>query len=93
MCGTGIGMSIAANKVGGVRAALCHDVFGARKSRSHNDANVLCLGAWEITPQRAAELIDAWIDEEYDGGRHVPRLKRIAEFEQASSGKDVELDG
>jgi ribose 5-phosphate isomerase B len=93
VCGTGIGMSIAANKVAGVRAALCHDMFGVRKSRSHNDANVLCLGAWDVTPQRAEELVEAWIEESYTGGRHVPRLARIAEYEGATSAKDTDRDG
>jgi len=82
ICGTGIGMSIAANKIPGIRAALCHNPFGARKSREHNDANVLALGAWEITTERAAEIVELWLTTDYHGGRHESRLRTIAELER-----------
>lgn len=82
VCGTGIGMSIAANKVAGIRAALCHDAFGARMSRAHNDANVLAFGAWDMTAERMAEILPLWLNTQYDAGRHVPRLRAIQERER-----------
>ena len=77
LCGTGIGMSIAANKIPGIRAALCHDAFTTRLSRRHNDANVFVLGAWVTGIKHAKELLSLWLEEEYDGGRHIPRLEKI----------------
>jgi len=77
ICGTGLGMSIAANKIPGVRAALCHDVYTAHQSRAHNDANVLVMGAWVVTPQRAAGIVDEWLNTPFEGGRHVPRLAKL----------------
>ncbi|MFQ5855048.1 MAG: ribose 5-phosphate isomerase B [Anaerolineae bacterium] len=77
ICGTGLGMSIAANKMPGVRAALCHDVYTAQQSRAHNDANILAMGAWVVTPERAAGILDAWLNTEFEGGRHIPRLARL----------------
>jgi ribose 5-phosphate isomerase B len=84
ICGTGIGMCIAANKIPGIRAALCHDTFGAKKSRQHNDANVLALGAWDVTPQRAEEIVDVWLASPYEGGRHIPRLTKVRLLETQS---------
>ncbi|MHC4976639.1 MAG: ribose 5-phosphate isomerase B [Planctomycetota bacterium] len=81
ICGSGIGMSIAANKVPGVRAALVHDELGARMSRAHNDANVLCLSADLIGPKIPAELISTWIETEFEGGRHARRVEKIARIE------------
>jgi ribose 5-phosphate isomerase B len=81
ICGTGIGMSIAANKVPGVRAALCHDAFTTALSRGHNDANVLCMGFWVVSAPHARQLVDLWIKTPYDGGRHVPRLEKIAKLD------------
>ncbi len=81
-CGTGVGVSIVANKVPGVRAALCHDTFSARASRQHNDANVLCLGARVIGPGLALEVLKAWLRAEFErGGRHERRVRRITEIE------------
>lgn len=77
ICGTGLGMSIAANKIPGVRAALCHDVYTAHQSRAHNDANVLAMGAWVVTPQRAVGIVNEWMNTEFDGERHVPRLAKL----------------
>jgi RpiB/LacA/LacB family sugar-phosphate isomerase len=77
ICGTGIGMSIAANKVKGVRAALCHDPFTAHQARAHNDANILCMGAWIVSPQRVGGILDEWFATEYEGGRHQPRLLKL----------------
>jgi len=87
-CGTGIGTSIAANKVRGVRAALCHDELTAEMSRRHNDANVLCLPADLLGDELIRRVVDVWLRTEYEGGRHDRRLKKIADFEldgQASS--------
>ena len=71
ICGTGIGVSIAANKVPGVRAALCHDVYSARMSRAHNDANVLAMGARVIGPGLAEAIVEAWLTTSFEGGRHA----------------------
>lgn len=77
VCGTGIGMSIAANRHPGVRAAVVSDVFSARMSRLHNDANVLCLGERVVTPEIADEIVKTWLDTAFEGGRHQKRIKKI----------------
>ncbi len=82
LCGTGIGMSITANKVPGIRAALCHDELTAGMSRRHNDANVLCLPADLIGEELIRRAVDVWIQTEYEGGRHQRRLDKVAEYEQ-----------
>ena len=74
ICGTGLGMSMAANRIRGVRAALCHNEFMARMSRAHNDANVLCLGERVIGLGLALSILDAWIGTDFEGGRHQRRL-------------------
>lgn len=81
VCGTGIGMSIVANKVPGVRAALCHDQVSAELARRHNDANCLCLPGDMLTDGVAMQIVEVWLDTPYEGGRHERRLKKIAEFE------------
>lgn len=81
VCGTGIGMSIAANKVKGIRAAVCQDVFTASRARRHNDANVLCLGEDVVGPGLAKEILAAFLDTEFEGGRHVARLEKIRALE------------
>ncbi len=82
ICGTGIGMSIAANKVKGVRAALCHDAFSARRARQHNDANILCLGAGDEQEQEpVAEIVNAFLTSEFEGGRHQRRVDKIRDME------------
>jgi len=81
VCGTGIGVSIVANKVPGIRAALCHDTYSARMSRAHNDANILALGARVIGPGLAQEIIRAFLAEPFQGGRHQGRLRKISELE------------
>ncbi|KPJ49026.1 MAG: ribose 5-phosphate isomerase [Dehalococcoidia bacterium DG_22] len=81
ICGNGIGMSIAANKVKGVRAALCHDTFAGRLARQHNDANVLCLGAWCIGRGVAEEIVKVFLSEEFEGGRHARRIEKIRAME------------
>lgn len=80
ICGTGLGVSIAANKIPGVRAALCHDVFTAHLARSHNDANVLALGAWVVSPERMPGIVQEWLVTPYEGGRHTARLKMMDDF-------------
>ena len=82
ICDTGIGMSIAANKVEGIRAALCHDAFSARRARQHNDANILCLGAGEEQGQEpVAEIVNAFLTGEFEGGRHQRRVDKIRDME------------
>ena len=75
ICGTGIGMSMAANRVPGIRAALCHEMFSARMSREHNDANILCLGARVIGQGLAAEIVRTWMTTDFAGGRHLKRIE------------------
>ena len=81
-CGTGIGVSIAANKVPGIRAALCHDVFSAQMSREHNDANILTMGERVIGPGLAAMILDVWLGTGFAGGRHGRRVDKIMSYEQ-----------
>lgn len=80
-CGTGIGVAIAANKVPGIRAALCHDTFSARASREHNDANILTLGGRVIGPGLAREIVITWLKAEFTGGRHARRVAKITALE------------
>ena len=84
VCGTGIGMSIVANKVSGVRAALVGDVYSARMSAEHNDANVLVIGGRVTGKGLAREIVDAWLSAEFAGGRHSKRLEKIVELEKGS---------
>ncbi len=79
--GTGQGEQIAANKVRGVRAALCHDLFTTRLSRQHNDANVLAMGARVVAPALADEIVGLWLGTDFEGGRHEQRIRQIAEIE------------
>lgn len=82
VCGTGIGMSIAANKVPGIRAALCHDRETARLSREHNDANILALGGRTTDPQLALRMVQDWLETEFNGTRHARRLEKIRRIEE-----------
>ena len=82
MGGSGQGEQIAANKVWGARAALCHDLYLARLSRQHNDANVLAMGARVIAPAYAEEVVRVWLATPFEGGRHVARIEQIAQIEQ-----------
>ena len=82
ICGTGIGMVIAANKVPGIRAAQCHDVFTAKAAREHNDANILTLGERVLKPEVACDIVDAWLQARFAGGRHTRRLEKIRELEK-----------
>ncbi len=82
ICGTGIGMSIAANRFHGVRAALCHDLNTALMSRKHNDANCLVLGGRVLDSAMAREMVAGWMDAPFEGGRHALRLAQIQELER-----------
>ncbi len=82
ICSNGVGMSIAANKVPGAWAALCHDTFASRRAREHTDANILCLGAWCIGEGVAREVLEAFVQAEFQGGRHALRVDKIRSLEQ-----------
>lgn len=82
ICGTGIGMSISANKVKGIRAALCHDTFSARMSREHNDAQVLCMGQRVIGTGLALDIVKVWLESKFTGGRHCRRVEKIQSYER-----------
>ena len=84
ICSTGIGMSIAANKMHGIRAALCHDTFTAQRARQHNDANILCLGEEGIDIDLALKIVETYLDRDFEGGRHIPRLDKIKALEANS---------
>lgn len=86
VCGSGIGICMAAGKVPGVRAATVHDVTSARLSRAHNDANVVCLGARFVGPQVALDAVDAFLATPFDGGRHAPRVAKIDAIPEKFSG-------
>ena len=81
ICGTGIGMSMAANKVSGIRAALCGDCFSAEFTRRHNDANILTLGARVVGPGLALKIINTFLDTPFEGGRHARRIAKLADIE------------
>ncbi len=85
VCATGIGMSIAANKVHEVRAALCHDELSAQISRDHNDANILCLSGDQVGEVLLRKMVEVWLNTEFSGGRHERRVKKITAIEE---GKD-----
>lgn len=85
ICGTGIGMSIAANKFAQVRAAVCHDEFTAEICRRHNDVNVLCLSA-DVPPDRTARIVEVWLHTAFEGGRHARRVEKITALEQHAGG-------
>ena len=82
ICGTGIGMSMSANKIKGIRAACCSDYFSAKYTRAHNDANVLCIGARVLGAGLAIELVDVFLETEFEGGRHQRRVDKISELEK-----------
>ena len=82
ICGTGIGISIAANKVDGIRAALCGDVYSAKMTRKHNDANILCMGGRVTGRELAFMICDTFLSEEFEGGRHQNRIEKIHALEK-----------
>jgi ribose 5-phosphate isomerase B len=81
ICGSGIGMSIAANKIRGIRAALCCNAFSAERARRHNDANILCLGEDTIDQASALDIVDLYLSTTFEGGRHLRRLEKIRGLE------------
>lgn len=82
LCGTGVGMSMAANKVAGVRAALCHDELTAQLSRRHNDANIICLPADLIGDALMQSMVRMWLSTAFEGGRHARRVEKIVQYEK-----------
>ena len=87
ICGTGIGMSMVANKINGIRCALCSDTYSAKMTRVHNNSNVLALGARVIGVELAKEIVNAWLDAEFEGGRHQVRIDMISALE---NGENIE---
>ena len=85
LCSTGIGMSMAANKHKGIRAALCSDTYSARLTRMHNDANVLCIGALVVGPALAKLIVKSWLDAEFEGGRHKTRVDMFMSLEESEN--------
>ena len=88
ICGTGIGISIAANKVHGIRCALCTNEFMARMSRMHNDANMLALGGRVLGKGVAIDIVDIWLSTEFEGGRHKNRVNKLMEIEKTNRSED-----
>ncbi|TWP22767.1 ribose 5-phosphate isomerase B [Apibacter muscae] len=80
-CGTGIGMAITANKIPGVRAAVCHDSFSAQRARKSNDAQIICFGERVIGVELAKNLLDIWLESEFSGGGSAPKVQRICDYE------------
>jgi len=89
ICATGIGMCMAANKVHGVRAALCHDELSAQISRDHNDANVLCLSADQVGRVVMRKMLEVWLSTEFSGGRHRRRVKKITAIEEGRDPREI----
>ena len=85
ICGTGIGVSIVANKVHGIRCALVHDVFSAKATRQHNDTNMMAMGARVIGEGLALEIVDAWLNASYEGGRHDLRIEKMMALEKINN--------
>lgn len=90
LCGTGLGMSITANKVAGVRAALCHDELTAQLSRRHNNANVLCLPADLVGDALMQNMVKSWLETEFEGGRHGRRVEKIVAYERDHQKPDAQ---
>ena len=86
-CGTGIGISMAANKVNGIRACACSDAFSAKYNRAHNDANALCLGGRVVGAGLACELVDLFLDTPFEGGRHQKRIDKLTEIERRENAR------
>lgn len=82
ICGTGVGISIAANKVNGIRACCCSEPFSAKLSKQHNNSNILCFGARVVGSELAKMIVDAWLDAEFEGGRHQTRVNMISDIEK-----------
>jgi ribose 5-phosphate isomerase B len=89
VCSTGLGMSMAANKVKGVRAALCHDELGARISRDHNNANVLCLSSDQTGEVLLRKIVEVWLKTDFSGGRHERRVRKITAIEEGKDPREL----
>lgn len=89
ICATGLGMSIAANKIKGIRAVLCHDELSAQISRDHNDANVLCISGDQINEVLLRKMVEVWLNTEFSGGRHERRVRKIAAIEEGKDPREV----
>ena len=89
ICATGIGMSMAANKVHGIRAALCHDELSAQISRDHNDANVLCLSADQVGAVLLRKMVEVWLNTDFSGGRHDRRVRKIQAIEEGLDPREI----
>ena len=89
ICSTGLGMSMAANKIKGIRAALCHDELSARISRDHNDANVLCISGDQTGEVLLRKIVEVWLDTKFSGGRHQRRVNKIAAIEEGKDPREV----
>ncbi len=89
ICATGIGMSMAANKIHGIRAALCHDELSAQVSRDHNDSNVLCLSGDQIGEVLLRKTVEVWLNTEFSGGRHLRRVRKIEAIEQGKDPREI----
>lgn len=88
ICGTGLGMAIAANKVRKIRAATCHDVYSAERARKSNNAQIMAMGAQIIGPELAKMLVDVWLRSEFQGGRSAPKVKKIMEIEEDNFSRE-----
>ena len=91
ICATGIGMCMAANKVPGIRAALCHDELTAQVSRDHNDSNVLCLSGDQIGEVLLRKMVEVWLNTKFSGGRHLRRVKKIEAIEQGKDPREIKI--
>ena len=89
VCGTGIGMCITANKIKGIRAALCYDDLAAKVSRQHNDANVLCLSGDLLGHSMLRKMVEVWLSTDFEGGRHLRRVRKIQAIENGNDPRDV----
>jgi ribose 5-phosphate isomerase B len=90
VCGSGIGMSMAANKIHGVRAALVHDELGAEISRRHNDANIVCLAAELVGMRNIERILETWLTTDFEGGRHARRIRKMEAVEQGRDPRDIQ---
>ena len=96
LCGTGLGMAISANKIPGIRAATCHDVYSAERARKSNNAQIITMGARVIGPENAKTVLKAWLESEFAGGGSAPKVQRIIEIEQkylAAEYRDASVAG
>ena len=92
VCGTGIGMCMAANKIKGIRAALCYDELAAKISRQHNDANVLCMSGDLLGPSMLRKMVEVWLSTDFEGGRHQRRVRKIQAIEEGKDPRDAVIE-